>query len=122
MSDYSEDAKARIADLGSAVVLDSPSDTTNFKIGTPGYTAPEIIRGESYSFPVDVWSLGCILHVMLVAVPPFWEDDRKQREHKVCNADLNFNSNEYSSNLSDSCKDLLCQLLQKEPHQRPTIT
>jgi dual specificity tyrosine-phosphorylation-regulated kinase 2/3/4 len=25
------------------------------------YRAPEIILGTSYSFPIDMWSLGCIL-------------------------------------------------------------
>ncbi|MDR1364252.1 MAG: serine/threonine-protein kinase [Oscillospiraceae bacterium] len=35
------------------------------------YRAPEMIKGENYSFPVDIWSLGCVLYEMLNADKPF---------------------------------------------------
>ena len=35
--------------------------------GTPGYVAPEILQGHPYSFACDIWSLGCLLHVLLTA-------------------------------------------------------
>lgn len=84
MSDFSVDAKAVIADLGSACKLRSPTEMISFKIGTPGYIAPEILTGETYSFPCDIWSVGCLMHVLLTASPPFWDDDRKERNRKVC--------------------------------------
>lgn len=31
-------------------------------IGTPHYMAPEVITGKGYSFLVDLWSIGNILH------------------------------------------------------------
>jgi len=76
MSNFAEDAKAITADLGSAVKPRTKTDTVTFKIGTPGYIAPEIILGKPYGLAVDVWSLGCIMHVLLTATPPFWDDDR----------------------------------------------
>lgn len=30
-------------------------------VGSPDYMAIETLRGSSYSFSVDYWSLGCIL-------------------------------------------------------------
>ena len=67
VSDYSEDATVRIGDFGSAFKLASPTDTSDFIIGTPGYMAPEMLLGQSYSFSCDIWGLGCILHTMLFA-------------------------------------------------------
>ena len=32
--------------------------------GTPGYSAPEIIRGERYGAAVDLWSLGVITYIL----------------------------------------------------------
>lgn len=57
----------RLADLGSALKLNSAEDTTNFQIGTPGYMAPEILKGVAYSFSCDIWSIGALMFVLLTA-------------------------------------------------------
>lgn len=46
-------------------------DRTNTIIGTAYYMAPEIVRGESYSFIVDFWSIGIIMYEMLFGEVPF---------------------------------------------------
>jgi len=33
--------------------------------GTPGYVAPEIVRGHGYGKEVDYWSIGIIIYIML---------------------------------------------------------
>ncbi|KDE09501.1 AGC/NDR protein kinase [Microbotryum lychnidis-dioicae p1A1 Lamole] len=40
-------------------------------VGSPDYMAIETLRGHSYSFSVDYWSLGCILFEFLAGFPPF---------------------------------------------------
>ena len=121
MSDLSVNSKVRLGDLGSAVLLQSPNDTTKFRIGTPGFIAPEIIMGVPYGFKVDVWSLGCLMHALLVALPPFWDEDRKTRNRKVCEEELDLDSNPFAARLTPACKDFLRMLLAKDPAQRPSI-
>lgn len=84
MKSFRADAQAVISDLGCSIKLKSPTEQLTFRIGTPGYIAPEIILGRSYSFPADIWSLGCLFHVLVTATPPFWEDDRNKRNELVC--------------------------------------
>ena len=44
--------------------------------GTPGYIAPELLRGDCYACEPDVWSMGVIAYVLLAGYPPFYEKDQ----------------------------------------------
>ena len=34
-------------------------------VGTASYLSPELVAGEPYGFPVDLWAAGCVLHELL---------------------------------------------------------
>ena len=76
VSDASASPKVFIADFGAAVQLESPSGKATFRIGTAGYTAPELIQGQPYGLKIDVWSLGCLIYSMLCGQVPFWSKDK----------------------------------------------
>lgn len=65
--------QVRIIDLGFARRLDT-NDTVpgNFTIcGTPVYMAPEMLCKQAYSYSIDIWALGIVLHEMLFGCSPF---------------------------------------------------
>jgi serine/threonine protein kinase len=64
MTDKSKLAIPKIIDFGLAKIL-SKSETSSEPFGTIGYAAPEILKSEPYSFPCDLWSLGCLLYAMI---------------------------------------------------------
>eukprot|EP00798_Chlamydomonas_sp_ICE-L_P010339 gene10339-8275_t len=58
----------KIADFGLAAVTAPFSKGLTDQVGTPQFTAPEIINGLEYEGPsVDIWSLGVILYEALTS-------------------------------------------------------
>ena len=55
----------KLADFGLSEQLVSSYSTRWTKVGTRGYMAPEILEGKPYGTASDIWSLGCLLHVLL---------------------------------------------------------
>jgi dual-specificity kinase len=45
------------------------------RVGTPPYRAPEIILHLGWSFPCDIWSIGCILMEMFTGDAVFDTDE-----------------------------------------------
>lgn len=53
--------------------------------GTQAYMAPEVIRSEPYSYPVDVWSYGVVLWEILIGDEPYKNLDSSAVVWKVGN-------------------------------------
>ena len=60
----------RIADFGISR-MDDGDDLTMTKIGTPLYSAPEVLNDRVYSIKVDVFSFGVMLWELLTAEKPY---------------------------------------------------
>ena len=84
----------KIADFGlarsftqlEAGAADSASVMTDY-VATRWYRAPEILLGSNkYSFPVDMWSLGCIFAEMLRGKPLFAGTSTLNQLEKICEA------------------------------------
>jgi serine/threonine protein kinase, bacterial len=64
--------QVRLADFGIArIVGESPATTTGMVIGTIGFMAPEVIRGEEPTPACDVYAAGITLYELLTGVQPF---------------------------------------------------
>ena len=84
--------------------------------GTPVYMAPEIIQGEGYEgFPVDIWSAGVALYIMLSGNIPFNRD----KTHDLQSAIINLPYKKIDD-ISDNANDLLKNILEKDPTKRYT--
>lgn len=85
--------------------------------GTPGYMAPEMLRGEKYNgLAVDIWALGVILYAMLFGQMPFDEDDEAATKLRIVHDDP-----VYYDWASPAAVALLRRMLAKDPMARPSI-
>lgn len=97
-------AVLKIIDLGISKYIQNNSDLASTYAGSLVTMAPEIIRGNTYDYKVDIYSLGVLLFFLL--------------------------TNSYPSNLEQELTDLKCShklkellrhLVSEDPTQRPTI-
>lgn len=110
------------ADFGFARKVTAEGLST--RCGTPAFVAPEIILGTKYREAVDMWSLGCILFMMLGGYPPFHTADGdgkelKQLFRKIRAADYTFHESQWK-NVSPAAKSLIARLLTVNPEYRFT--
>ena len=58
----------KLIDFGTAKIVD---DYTSTVIGTPQYTAPEVMKGKGYSMSCDYWTIGIIAYEIFYGRIPF---------------------------------------------------
>jgi len=85
LADKDDDSKIKVADWGIAQRVKRRGGKENgSRSGTPGYTAPEVIRGEDSGTSVDLWAAGVICYILLGGYPPFDDGDESvSRENMV---------------------------------------
>lgn len=115
MSD-SDDTNIKIADFGFAKKI-SDLQAQEVACGTPGYVAPEILRGDLYGAEVDIWSLGVITYVLLAGYPPFYDDDTRKLFRKIKEARYYFHE-DYWSGISPEAIDLIKRMICLDQKER----
>ena len=69
----SERKRIKIADFGVAVsVIGQHTNTKRTETGTAWYMAPEVIQNEPWSYPIDIYAVGCILYELISGKRPFY--------------------------------------------------
>jgi serine/threonine protein kinase len=112
----------KISDFG-LVRVDDPDNPVDIlahqSIGTPPYMAPEVIRHQTISSAVDIYSLGATLYYTLTGRPPFnaekMEDIFKQHLHSEPPDIM-----QYFPDCSPNLAFLIQRMMAKEPAARPT--
>jgi len=122
----------KICDFGIGKILTYKKQLLYDKCGTPMYMAPEILlssKNHGYEgYPVDIWSAGISLYIMLSGTLPFNlknNENSSMDESSENNIELQYsiinNDPKYIEKISDEARDLLKGLLNKNPNKRLTI-
>ncbi|XP_037109799.1 calcium/calmodulin-dependent protein kinase type 1D-like [Syngnathus acus] len=113
-----DESKIMISDFGLSK-MEGPGDVMATACGTPGYVAPEVLAQKPYSKAVDCWSIGVIAYILLCGYPPFYDENDSKLFEQILKADYEFDA-PYWDDISDSAKDFISRLMEKDPEKRFT--
>lgn len=102
-----------VCDWGLSQYLDRKTSVKSSVMGTPGFMAPELIRGEQLTEKADIFSLGSLLYCMLERRNPFGDGDEKSTKQNVLVGEFN-----HPLNLPISLKAIIEKALSKDPDDR----
>lgn len=108
----------KLADFGFAQYMRENKQSRSLR-GSPLYMAPEILKCKVYDSKVDLWSVGVILYEVIFGYAPFVSSTIDELEKKILD-DVSIQIPSHVM-LSETCKDLLRRLLQRNPLQRITF-
>ena len=110
-----DDSSILLADFGFAKYV--PESGLKTRCGTPAFVAPEIIVGKAYNTQADMWSVGCLIFMLIGGYPPFQDDTHRGLFRKIRGANFTFHKT-YWNNVSLQSKQLITNLLTVDPDER----
>ena len=97
------------------LLLAEPEGRANSFVGTEEYLAPEVISAQGHAAAVDWWSFGILLYELLYGVTPFRGQRREETFENILRNPLAFPA---KPAVSEAARDLITQLLVKDPAKR----
>ena len=112
---------AKVVDFGIAKAIQEGAGEgltqTGQVIGTPEFMSPEQLLGDPVDARTDLYALGCILHLMLTASPPFNARTREQMIKRRLSEDAP-HVQTVDPELPDTVARIVARLLARSPGDR----
>lgn len=112
-------APVKIGGFGVAIQLQEGQMINGGRIGTPHFMAPEVIERQQYGKPIDIWSAGVLLHILLSGTLPFL-GTKDRLYDSICRGKLYLDTPQWEC-ISETAKDLVRQMLTVDHTERITI-
>jgi len=110
----------KVADFGFAAHCHTEKCLTK-QCGTPFFVSPEILMRQPYDQQTDMWSVGCIIFLLLSGNLPFMGRSQKELFKKIVSGKFEFKEEGWEG-ISDDAKDLVQKLLVLDPDERITAS
>ena len=107
--------KIRIGDFGLAKIVEDGTRCYS-NCGTPRFQAPEILKGNGYSFEVDRWSLGIVIYYLFFGQYPFDDKNMERTKKKILKHTFTFPSHSTKEE-----REFIDWILNPDPIKRPTL-
>jgi eukaryotic-like serine/threonine-protein kinase len=115
------DGAVKVMDFGIAKVIEALNQTNTQSVGTLQYMSPEQIDAHTIDHRSDLYCLGLIFYELVAGHPPFQSNSPRQLLNLQCTAEPPKLPEEVRTGLPKGVEQLLFQLLEKAPEDRPFL-
>jgi serine/threonine protein kinase len=109
------DGTIKLIDFGWSCIYDE-NNPPDEKSGTTIYNPPEMLRGETYDYSVDVWQIGVLLYELSSHKLPFDGGSERSTKDKILRC-----KPRYPKYFSDPLVELLKSILTPDPSKRISL-
>jgi NIMA (never in mitosis gene a)-related kinase len=109
-----EDGSLKLGDMN--VSKTTKGNLLKTQIGTPLFMSPETWNNIPYSYPSDMWSVGCLMYELCALRPPFLGNSFPSLKRAILSGKYPSLPSVYSYDLSS----VIGRLLRLNPRERPT--
>lgn len=118
VGDFGVSRSGRSERTGSITTGKGALTKSGMVVGTPGYLAPEQLRGDAIDARADLFSLGCVLYECLSGRPAFYAESMPALAIRIA-LDPTPVLREHCAALPLELERLVLALLEKQPNSRP---
>ena len=113
-----ENGYARITDFGIAKKNSEKNKMKGDTSGTPGYMAPEIMRGIIHSFEVDFFAVGIVAYEFMKGKRPYSGKNRKEIKEEMLMRQIAIKEEEIPEDWTKESVDFINKLLVRKRENR----
>ena len=106
----------RITDFG--IAKENLPDNSSETSGTPGYMAPEVMKGKNHSFCVDFFAIGVIGYEFMLGQRPYYGKNRKEIKEQMLSKAVIINEENIMKGWSMESADFINLLLERKECKR----
>lgn len=106
----------RITDFG--IAKENMPDNSSETSGTPGYMAPEVMKGKNHSFPVDFFAIGVIGYEFMLGRRPYCGKNRKEIKDQMMSKAAVIDEKIIAQGWSQESADFINKLLERKEQKR----
>ena len=111
-----ENGYVRITDFG--IAKSYSNNNAKETSGTPGYMAPEVMKGQNHSYAVDFFALGIMGYEFMLGKRPYNGRSRREIKEQMLSKNVQISLSEIPNGWSEEAADFFNKLLQRKPDIR----
>ena len=111
-----ENGYVRITDFG--IAKSFSNNNAKETSGTPGYMAPEVMKGQNHTYAVDFFALGIMGYEFMLGRRPYNGRSRREIKEQMLSKLAQISLSEIPNGWSEEAADFFNKLLQRKPDFR----